>query len=82
MAKTAKDYRNKAITISVSPELFEKIDKLAIASGVSRSSYISVLVAESIRQKDIVNKALDDFPSLLAEKLKEFVQTSDADTLS
>jgi len=83
MAKTIKNFKNIPVTVSLSPELYEKIDKLAISSGVSRSSYISVLLAESIRQKDIASKALDDFPLALAEKLKEVFKDYDGDkTLS
>lgn len=77
MAKTIKNFKNIPITVSLSPELYEKIDKLALSSGVSRSSYISVLLAESIRQKDIASKALDDFPLALAEKLKEVFKDYD-----
>lgn len=79
MAKTIKNFKNIPVTVSLSPELYEKIDKLAISSGVSRSSYISVLLAESIRQKDIASKALDDFPLALAEKLKEVFKDYDGD---
>jgi len=79
MAKTIKNFKNIPVTVSLSPELYEKIDKLAISSGVSRSSYISVLLAESIRQKDIASKALDDFPLALAEKLKEVLKDYDGD---
>ena len=79
MAKTIKNFKNIPVTVSLSPELYEKIDKLAISSGVSRSSYISVLLAESIRQKDISSKALDDFPLALAEKLKEVFKDYDGD---
>lgn len=73
--KTVKDSRNKPLTISVSPELFEKIEALSKQSGVSKSAYISVLVAESIRTKEIVNSALDDFPEALANKLKEVLKS-------
>lgn len=80
--RTIKEVRNKTMSVSVSPELFAKVEKLARQSGVSKSSYVSVLLAEAIRQKDIVNSALDDFPVQLAEKLKEILQNSDVAPLS
>lgn len=80
--RTIKEVRNKTMSVSVSPELFAKVEKLARQSGVSKSSYVSVLLAEAIRQKDIVNSALDDFPVQLAEKLKEILQNSDGAPLS
>jgi len=75
--KTVKEYRNIPMTISVSPELFEKIEMLSKSSGVSKSAYVSVLVSESIRQKDMLNRVLDDFPTLLCDKLKEIAQGSE-----
>ena len=75
--KNPHEFEKKFLQLSLSPELYEKIDKLALSSGVSRSSYISVLLAESIRQKDIASKALDDFPLALAEKLKEVFKDYD-----
>lgn len=81
--KTVKNIRNKAMTISVSPELFDKIEILSKQSGVSKSAYVSVLVAESIRQKDIINTALDNFPTQLADKMKEiFESKTESDSLS
>lgn len=80
--RTIKEVRNKTMSVSVSPELFAKVEKLARQSGVSKSSYVSVLLAEAIRQKDIVNSALDDFPVQLAEKLKDILQNSDGAPLS
>jgi len=81
--KTVKEVRNKAMTISISPELFDKVEMLAKQCGVSKSSYVSVLLAESLRQKEIVNRALDDFPEQLANKLKEVFKDSEGiDSLS
>lgn len=83
MAKVAKDVRNVNLTISISPDMYNKIDILSKQSGVTKSAYVSVLLAESLRSKEMINNALVDFPEVLANKLKEVFKDSEGcDTLS
>ena len=83
MAKVAKDVRNVNLTISISPDMYNKIDILSKQSGVTKSAYVSVLLAESLRSKEMINNALVDFPEVLANKLKEVFKDSEgSDTLS
>lgn len=71
MARATKEVKNKTLSISLSPDLYEQIEKLSIESGVTKSSYVSVLVSESIRQKQLISSALDNLPHLIADKFKE-----------
>lgn len=50
------------IQVSVSPELLERMDEYCTRLGITRSAYVSVLVAQNL---DGMNKVMDAIPEAL-----------------
>lgn len=61
--------------INLSPELNEKVSRLAHEFGVSKSSFISIAVGEKVKNYEKMDKIFDGLEQLINDKFSSVCST-------